>query len=201
MFFSKVEDSHGGRYSCTPYNDLGTEGPSPIIQVNIEHPPQFTMKPKSIYIQKLGESVEMTCSAMDKNTKDDRKLIMWTRKDGTGLPFGRHIVTGGNLTIENIIADDRGVYTCSAVNEAAKISIDTELVIETFSPRGPSNLTANSSQDAVTLQWTPNYIRPDLQYFIWYRLVDVTEWRTQVIMNVCECSFLMNKYIIGSTTQ
>lgn len=123
----------------------------------------------------------MSCSAMDKNTQDDRKLIMWTKKDGTSLSFDRHKVSGGNLTIENIIAEDRGVYTCSAVNEAAKISIDTELVIETFSPRGPSNLTANSSQDAITIKWTPNYIRPDLLFFVWYRSVDVTEWRTQVI--------------------
>lgn len=63
-----------------------------------------------------------------------------------------------------------GVYTCAAINEAAKIEVDAELMIETFSPRAPSNLTANSSRDAITIHWTQNYIRPDLKFSIWYHL-------------------------------
>jgi hypothetical protein len=46
----------------TPFNELGTEGPSPNIRVFIQHPPEFTMKPKSIYIHKLGENVFLPCS-------------------------------------------------------------------------------------------------------------------------------------------
>lgn len=56
------------------------------------------------------------------------------------------------------------MYTCTATNEAAKVEFDTELLIETVSPKAPSNLNANSSQDAITLRWTPNYMRPDLRY-------------------------------------
>lgn len=33
LYFSKVDETHSGSYSCTPYNDLGTEGPSPAINV------------------------------------------------------------------------------------------------------------------------------------------------------------------------
>lgn len=33
LYFSKVDETHSGSYSCTPYNDLGTEGPSPSISV------------------------------------------------------------------------------------------------------------------------------------------------------------------------
>lgn len=33
LYFSKVDESHAGSYSCTPYNDLGTEGSSTPINV------------------------------------------------------------------------------------------------------------------------------------------------------------------------
>jgi immunoglobulin superfamily member 9B len=183
LFFQEVEDMHSGKYSCTPYNELGTEGPSPIIKIIVQHPPEMTLKPKSVYINKLGESVEMHCSAKDIHTDDDRSLIAWTRKDGLALPLGRHTVNGGNLTIDNIIAEDRGVYTCTASNEAAKIEVDAELMIETLSPKAPSNLTANSTQDEVTISWTQNYIRPNLRFTVWYRQTDAQEWRTHQIFS------------------
>lgn len=179
LFFSQVDDLHAGKYSCTPFNELGTSGPSTTIKVIVQHPPEFTLKPKSVYIQKLSDTVTMHCSAKDKHTNDD-SLITWSRKDGI-LPPNRHTIVGGNLTIEKITANDRGVYTCSAVNEAAKIDSDAELMIETFSPKAPSNLTANSSKDAVTLRWTQNYIRPDLKFSVWYRQANLQEWRTHQV--------------------
>lgn len=39
LFFSQADDLHAGKYTCTPYNELGTEGPSTIIKVIIQHPP------------------------------------------------------------------------------------------------------------------------------------------------------------------
>lgn len=123
----------------------------------------------------------MHCSARDKHTDDDRSLIAWTRKDGLALPLGRYQVTGGNLTLINVTADDRGVYICAAINEAARIETEAELMIETFSPKAPSNLTANSTKDSITVHWTQNYIRPDLKFTIWYRLADGLEWRTHQV--------------------
>lgn len=88
LYFSTVDETHNGRYSCTPYNDLGTDGPSPLIQVIVQRPPQFTLKPKPIYMTKLGESLTMTCDATDRDGSH-RALIQWTRKDGIALPFAR----------------------------------------------------------------------------------------------------------------
>lgn len=79
------------------------------MNVIVQHPPEFTLKPKSVYIQKLNDIVTMHCSARDKHTDDDRSLIVWTRKDGIPLPFGRYHVEGGNLTLVNVTADDRGI--------------------------------------------------------------------------------------------
>lgn len=77
------------------------------------------------------------------------------QKDGSPLPAGRYSLEGGNITIENIIESDRGIYSCMATNEAATIVSDTELLIENVAPRAPYNLSANSTDTAITLRWAP----------------------------------------------
>ena len=59
------------------------------------------------------------------------------------------------MTIENITEEDRGIYQCAAINKAAKIIAETELMIENVPARPPYNLTANSTETAITLQWQP----------------------------------------------
>lgn len=123
------------------------------------------------------------------------------QKDGSPLPAGRYSLEGGNITIENIIESDRGIYSCMATNEAATIVSDTELLIENVAPRAPYNLSANSTDTAITLRWAPGefkmwvvfedsweflviegYLRPSLEYTVWYRLSDATEWRTMRVI-------------------
>lgn len=177
LYFSKVDESHAGRYTCTPYNELGTDGPSPLITVIVQQPPVFTVKPKPVYIHKLSEDATLSCDAVDREGTH-RPTIVWSKKDGTPLPLGRYSLEGGNITIAQIVENDRGIYQCSATNEAATITADTELMIENVAPRPPYNLTANSTQNAITLRWQPGYIRPHLEYVVWYRLSNATEWRT-----------------------
>lgn len=50
-------------------------------------------------------------------------------------------------------------------------------MIETLPPKAPSNLTANSTKDSITVRWTQNYIRSDMKFSIWYRLTDSLQWR------------------------
>lgn len=78
LFFAKVDESHAGSYTCTPYNDLGTDGPSPVINVIVLRPPIFTITPKAIYIQKLGESAQMLCQAIDRDGSN-HPSIDWKR--------------------------------------------------------------------------------------------------------------------------
>ncbi|XP_055593072.1 protein borderless isoform X2 [Uranotaenia lowii] len=182
IYFEKVDDSHAGKYSCTPYNDLGTDGPSPIIQVVVQKPPKFTLKPKLLYVTKIGSSVEMHCDAKDRDGMHTPQ-ISWIKRDGSLLPHGRYQVNGGNITIENIVEADRGIYACQATNEAATIYADAEIMIENVSPRAPYNLTGNSTDTAITLRWAPGYIRQYLEYIIWYRLAEAPEWRTFKVSN------------------
>ncbi|XP_023166123.2 protein borderless [Drosophila hydei] len=177
LFFSKVNENYAGSYTCTPYNDLGTDGPSPIISVIVLRPPIFSVTPKAIYIQKLGETAELPCEAIDRDG-NNRPTIVWSRKDGQVLPVERHSFSGGNLTITNLVETDRGMYECSATNEAATITAEAELMIENIAPRPPYNLTANSTETCITIRWQPGYLRPNLEYTVWYRLSEAPEWRT-----------------------
>ncbi|XP_024870972.1 protein borderless isoform X1 [Temnothorax curvispinosus] len=181
LYFSKVDETHSGSYSCTPYNELGTEGPSPSITVIVQRPPMFTVTPQHMYMRKLGESLEIPCDARD-GDDSHRPTIMWY-KDGSPLSPERTIIIGGNLTIERIQEHDRGVYQCAASNEAATVVADTELMVLNVPPRAPYNLSANSSNNAVTLTWIPGYVRPKMEYSVWYRPTDTSEWRTMKILS------------------
>uniref|UniRef100_A0A1A9UMY0 Ig-like domain-containing protein n=1 Tax=Glossina austeni TaxID=7395 RepID=A0A1A9UMY0_GLOAU len=79
LFFSKVDENYAGSYTCTPFNELGTDGPSPVINVIVLRPPIFTVTPKAIYIQKLGETVELPCQAIDRDGSN-HPSIDWKRK-------------------------------------------------------------------------------------------------------------------------
>lgn len=79
LFFNQISDEHAGRYTCTPYNSLGTQGSSPIIHVIVQRPPTFKIKPKQIYITKLGEEVELHCEARDASNEHFKSPVEWIR--------------------------------------------------------------------------------------------------------------------------
>lgn len=181
LYFTKVNESHSGRYTCTPGNELGTEGPSPPINVIVQRPPMFTIVPHNLYLRKSGETVEMPCDAVDGDDNHKPK-IAWLRKDSLALPLDRIKIQNGNLTIKNLRDSDRGLYQCVASNEAATISSDTEIMIDNVAPRAPYNLSATSNENSVTLTWVPGFERPKTEYSVWYRAADTPEWRTTKIL-------------------
>lgn len=74
----QVNESHSGRYTCTPMNNLGTEGPSPPMNVIVQRPPMFTIVPHNLYLRKPGETLEIPCDAVDGNDNHKPK-IAWLR--------------------------------------------------------------------------------------------------------------------------
>lgn len=95
----------------------------------------------------------MQCDASEEDGR--RPEIQWRRKDGTPLPFSRVALDNINFSIESINETDRGIYECVVTNSASTITVDAELLIENVAPRPPYNLTANSSDTAITLRWEP----------------------------------------------
>lgn len=169
----QVDENHAGNYSCTATNKLGTEGASSIMHVIVQRPPSFVIMPKSIYLKKLGDNIEIPCET---SNIDGHSTIMWKKvilndsneksyfcaynfftfqKDGSALPEDRSVVHNGSLTLNSLKEEDGGVYECRATNEAATVTTDTELMIENVPPRAPYNLVATSTDNSVTLEWAP----------------------------------------------
>lgn len=76
IIFSKVDETHTGTYTCTPFNDLGTEGPSTNMHVIVQRPPVFVRTPHNLYLKKLGETIEMPCDARDAEN-GHKPIIVW----------------------------------------------------------------------------------------------------------------------------
>ncbi|XP_045479639.1 protein borderless isoform X2 [Harmonia axyridis] len=177
LLISKVDDSHNGRYTCTPFNKLGTQGPSSPMQVIVQKPPVFLSRPNNMYIKKLGELIEIPCQAKD-GENGHKPIIVWYKKDGTSLPTGRTEIKNGNLSIYNLQEEDRGLYVCSVTNKASTITAETELLVETIPSSAPYNLTGISTAHGVYLKWWAGRQRTNVNYSIWYKPVESKEWKT-----------------------
>ncbi|KAK9870179.1 hypothetical protein WA026_006266 [Henosepilachna vigintioctopunctata] len=177
LLITKVDESHNGRYTCTPYNKLGTEGPSPIMHVIVQKPPVFIASPNNMYIKKLGEVIEIPCEARD-GSNGHLPTIVWYKKDGTSLPMGRYEIKNGKLSIFNLQEEDRGLYVCSVTNKASTITAETELLVENIPSSAPYNLTGISSSHSVYLKWWAGRQRVNVNYSIWYKPSGSKEWKT-----------------------
>ncbi|XP_063822866.1 protein borderless, partial [Ostrinia nubilalis] len=182
LLFNQVDESHEGEYSCTPYNALGSEGASPGVRVRVQRPPALAARPRPLYVARLGDALTLPC-ALEARPHDLPATLRWTRKDGSELPVGRYSITDGNLTISDIAEEDRGVYVCSARNDAAAVAVEAEILVENVPPRAPYNLTAAPALDSVHLCWVPGHNGLEVDYTVWYRERAVSEWRTMRILS------------------
>ncbi|XP_068632528.1 protein borderless [Battus philenor] len=181
LLFNRVDDTHEGVYSCTPYNALGTEGASSGVRVRVQRAPELRVRPQPLYVARLGDTLALPCAAAVP-PHGPAPALRWTRKDGSELPVGRYALENGNLTISDVEEEDRGVYVCTANNEADSVSAEAELLIENVPPRAPYNLTALPAATSVHLAWVPGHNGLDVDYNVWYRERSVSEWRTMKIL-------------------
>lgn len=200
LLFTRVNQNHQGRYTCTPYNAQGTQGSSGAMEVLVKKPPVFTMEPDPLYQRKVGETVEMQCDALE-SEGTQKPNIQWQRRDGA-MQKGRLKQTGGNITIENLKRGDFGYYQCVASNEVATIVSATQLVIEGTQPHAPYNITGAATEFSVTLTWMPGYSGgPDYKqdYTIWYREAGVAEWQTIPVTPSGNTEVTINRLAPGTT--
>uniref|UniRef100_A0A336LVW2 CSON002677 protein n=1 Tax=Culicoides sonorensis TaxID=179676 RepID=A0A336LVW2_CULSO len=211
LLFTRVNENHQGRYTCTPYNAQGTHGSSGTMEVLVREPPTFTVEPQPLYQRKMGESVEMACQVKEAEGTT-KPTIIWQRRDGVPLQKQRAKVAGGNLTIDNLRRSDFGYYQCVATNEVATIVSSTQLVIEGTQPHAPYNVTVRATEFSVTIQWMPGYSGgPDYKqdYTIWYKEGSASEWNTipvtpsgstQVTINGLKPGILYEFKVVGKNT-
>ncbi|KAI5638829.1 immunoglobulin domain-containing protein [Phthorimaea operculella] len=201
LLFTRVNQNHQGRYTCTPYNAQGTQGSSGPMEVLVRKPPVFTVEPEPLYQRKVGESVEMHCEAQEAEGTQ-RPSVVWRRRDGLPLQKNRVRALGGNITIETLRRQDFGIYQCVASNEVATIVADTQLVIEGTQPHAPYNVSGTATEFSVTLRWQPGYAGgPDYKqdYTIWYREAGYSEWTKVPVTPSGATSVTINRLQPGTT--
>ncbi|XP_055299209.1 protein turtle isoform X3 [Sitodiplosis mosellana] len=201
LLFTRVNQNHQGRYTCTPYNAQGTQGSSGAMEVLVRKPPVFTIEPELLYQRKVGESVEMSCDAQEAEGTQ-RPNIQWLRRDGMPLQRNRVKSSGGNITIENLRRSDFGFYQCVVSNEVATIVSGTQLVIEGTQPHAPYNVSGIATENSITITWMPGYSGgPDYKqdYTLWYREAGISEWSTIQVTPSGSTSVTINDLTPGKT--
>nr|XP_044997413.1 protein turtle homolog A isoform X2 [Jaculus jaculus] len=154
-----------GEYSCTPYNSLGTAGPSSLTRVllkrwkrgcergpsqcryGLQAPPAFIDRPKEEYFQEVGRELLIPCSAQG----DPPPTVSWA-KVGRGLRGQAHVDSNSSLILRPLTKEAHGRWECSASNIVARVVISTNVYV----------LGANVS-------WEPGFDGGYLQRFsVWY---------------------------------
>lgn len=75
MVIDQVEESDAGRYTCTPYNILGTQGESTESRLIIRNPPYFTLPPSEKYEAEIGKELVVPCQGAG----DPPPHVFWTK--------------------------------------------------------------------------------------------------------------------------
>lgn len=82
LLIKEVSKKYEGKYRCTPFNKHGSAGSSAAMEVRVEEPPQFTIRPAEFYKANVNGHVKIACDAQGQ----PRPNISWRRV----LPAGHH---------------------------------------------------------------------------------------------------------------
>uniref|UniRef100_A0A8C2NJG7 Protein turtle homolog A n=1 Tax=Capra hircus TaxID=9925 RepID=A0A8C2NJG7_CAPHI len=113
-----------GEYSCTPYNSLGTAGPSPVTRVLLKAPPAFLERPKEEYFQEVGRELLIPCSARG----DPSPTISWA-KVGRGLQGQAQVDSNSSLILRPLTKEAHGRWECTASNAVARVAASTNVYV------------------------------------------------------------------------
>ncbi|XP_052739432.1 protein borderless [Bicyclus anynana] len=177
LLFNRVDESHAGEYSCTPYNALGSAGASRGVRVRVLRPPALAAAPPPLLLARAGAAAVLPCAP---RAQEPAPAVRWSRRDGRPLPAGARL-SGGNLTFGAVAAEDRGVYVCRVSNDAAELRAESELLVEAAPARAPHALAAAPAPGGLRLRWAAGGAA-DAEHAVWYRERGAGEWRTQRVL-------------------
>ncbi|KAL2771462.1 protein turtle-like protein A isoform b precursor [Daubentonia madagascariensis] len=153
-----------GEYSCTPYNSLGTAGPSPVTRVLLKAPPAFVERPKEEYFQEVGRELLIPCSARG----DPPPVISWA-KVGWGLRGQAQVDSNSSLILRPLTKEAHGRWECSASNAVARVATSTNVYVLGTSPHIVTNVSVAPLPKGANVSWEPGFDGGYLQRFsVWY---------------------------------
>nr|XP_025842116.1 protein turtle homolog A isoform X1 [Vulpes vulpes] len=153
-----------GEYSCTPYNSLGTAGPSPVTRVLLKAPPAFLERPKEEYFQEVGRELLIPCSAQG----DPPPAISWA-KVGRGLQGQAQVDSNSSLILRPLTKEANGRWECTASNAVAQVATTTQVYVLGTSPHVVTNVSVVPLPKGANVSWEPGFDGGYLQRFsVWY---------------------------------
>ncbi|XP_066218147.1 protein turtle homolog A isoform X1 [Saccopteryx leptura] len=153
-----------GEYSCTPYNSLGTAGPSPVTHVLLKAPPAFLERPKEEYFQEVGRELLIPCSAQG----DPPPTVSWA-KVGRGLQVQVQVDSNSSLILRPLTKEAHGRWECTASNAVAQVSTSTNVYVLGTSPHVVTNVSVVPLPKGANVSWEPGFDGGYLQRFsVWY---------------------------------
>ncbi|EHB13675.1 turtle-like protein A [Heterocephalus glaber] len=153
-----------GEYSCTPYNSLGTAGPSPVTRVLLKVPPAFVERPKEEYFQEVGRELLIPCSAQG----DPPPTLSWA-KVGRGLHGRAQVDSNSSLILRPLTKEAHGRWECSASNAVARVATSTNIYVLGTSPHAVTNVSVVPLPKGANVSWEPGFDGGYLQRFsVWY---------------------------------
>lgn len=63
LLIKQVTRQYEGKYRCTPFNKHGSAGSSAVMEVRVEEPPYFEVRPAEFYKANLNGQLRMPCEA------------------------------------------------------------------------------------------------------------------------------------------
>ncbi|XP_035871455.1 protein turtle homolog A isoform X6 [Phyllostomus discolor] len=153
-----------GEYSCTPYNSLGTAGPSPVTRVLLKAPPAFLERPKEEYFQEVGRELLIPCSAQG----DPPPIVSWA-KVGRGLKGQAQVDSNSSLILRPLTKEAHGRWECIASNAVAQVATSTYVYVLGTSPHVVTNVSVVPLPKGANVSWEPGFDGGYLQRFsVWY---------------------------------
>ncbi|XP_040490412.1 protein turtle homolog A [Ursus maritimus] len=153
-----------GEYACTPYNSLGTAGPSPVTRVLLKAPPAFLERPKEEYFQEVGRELLIPCSAQG----DPPPAISWA-KVGRGLQGQAQVDSNSSLILRPLTKEAHGRWECTASNAVARVATSTHVYVLGTSPHVVTNVSVVPLPKGANVSWEPGFDGGYLQRFsVWY---------------------------------
>ncbi|CAK6439782.1 unnamed protein product [Pipistrellus nathusii] len=153
-----------GEYACTPYNSLGTAGPSPVTRVLLKAPPAFLERPKEEYFQEVGRDLLIPCSARG----DPPPTVSWA-KVGRGLQGQAQVDSNSSLVLRPLTKEAHGRWECTASNAVARVAAATNVYVLGTSPHAVTNVSVVPVPKGANVSWEPGFDGGYLQRFsVWY---------------------------------
>ncbi|XP_062500397.1 protein sidekick-1-like [Corticium candelabrum] len=177
LYFSSVQPTDDGIYSCTAINHLGQS--TTVRRLTIYVPPRILLSPQDVTTT-VRRTLKLQCQSSGIPTPD----VMW-EKDGVrireeqGSTRQISISSDGTLSITAVSIYDTGQYTCIITNLVGSLNSSAYVIIQ-GKPDPPFNVQATAINSyEINLHWSPPLFTGNTAitvYVIQYREVGQKSW-------------------------